>query len=265
MGIVNVTPDSFSDGGRFVEHKAAIAHALKLANEGAELVDIGGESTRPGADLVSVDEELARILPILKGLKEPGRCFGAKISIDTRKAKVMSAAIEAGADIINDVSALQYDEDSLDVVARFSGPIILMHGKGDPKTMQDKPVYQDVVQEVYDYLAGRIQACGRAGIERSRLVIDPGIGFGKTLEHNLVLLANLEQFADLGAPLLLGASRKRFIGTLSGEEEAGRRAPGSIAAALAGVLQGVQILRVHDIKKTRQALDVWQAIEEAKG
>jgi len=265
MGIVNVTPDSFSDGGRFVEHEAAIAHAQKLAKEGAELVDIGGESTRPGADLVSVDEELARILPIIKGLKEQGRCFDAKISIDTRKAEVMRAAIEAGVELINDVSALQYDEDSLDVAARFDGPVILMHGKGDPKTMQNNPVYQDVVQEVREYLAGRIKACEQVGIDRSRLIIDPGIGFGKTLKHNLALLAHLKKFTDLGVPLLLGASRKRFIGTLSREEEASRRAPGSIAAALAGVSQGVQIVRVHDVKKTRQALDVWQAIERAKG
>ncbi len=265
MGIVNVTPDSFSDGGRFIEHEAAIAHAQRLADEGAELVDIGGESTRPGADLVAVDEELARVLPIIKGLKDRGVSFGAKISIDTRKAPVMSAAIKAGADIINDVSALQYDSDSLEVAAGFGGTVILMHGKGDPKTMQDNPVYEDVVAEVHDYLRGRIEACERAGLDRSRLVIDPGIGFGKTLQHNLTLLANLGKFIDLGVPLLLGASRKRFIGTLSGEEQAEQRAPGSIAAALAGVAQGVQILRVHDVKKTRQALDVWQAIEEAKG
>jgi len=265
MGIVNVTPDSFSDGGRFVEHGAAIAHARKLVDDGAEFVDIGGESTRPGADLVSVDEELARVLPIIKGLKDPRVPFDAKISIDTRKAAVMSLAIEAGADIINDVSALQYDGDSLDVAARFDGPVILMHGKGDPKTMQNNPVYQDVVGEVREYLKQRIEACEQAGIERWRLVIDPGIGFGKTLQHNLTLLANLDQLSDLGVPLLLGASRKRFIGTLSGEERAERRAPGSIAAALAGVAQGVQILRVHDVKKTRQALDVWLAIEEAKG
>ncbi len=264
MGIVNVTPDSFSDGGSFHDCDRAISHALELAREGADIVDIGGESTRPGALPVPVEEELQRVIPVIRGLalhKKQDSKFTAIISIDTRKAEVMREALRAGAEIINDVSALQYDEESMVVAAGCNCPIILMHGKGDPRTMQDDPRYDDVVAEVYDYLAQRIETCEKAGIRRSRLIIDPGIGFGKTLEHNLALLAHLKRFADLDVPLLLGASRKRFIGALSGEQEADRRAPGSIAAALHGVSQGVEILRVHDVRETRQALDVWQAIQ----
>jgi dihydropteroate synthase len=258
MGIVNITPDSFSDGGLFEGSKEAIAHAARLQAEGADIVDIGGESTRPGADPVSVEQELARVIPVLEGLK--GK-LTAKISIDTRKAEVMRRALLAGADMINDVTALQYNEDSLNVAAGSSCPVILMHGKGDPKTMQDNPTYEDVVTEVHDYLQERIDVCEGAGISRARLVIDPGIGFGKTLAHNVELLANLDRFADLGVPLLLGASRKRFIGALSGEQDPLKRVPGSIAAALSGLSKGVRILRVHDVRQTRQALDVWQAIE----
>jgi dihydropteroate synthase len=270
MGIVNVTPDSFSDGGEFSSDLAAFTHAVSLAKNGADIIDIGGESTRPGAAPVSVDEELDRVIPVIERLKAFQSTQSReqlpllKISIDTRKAQVMREAIKAGANIINDVTALQYDEDSLQVAADCACPVILMHGKGDPETMQDNPTYKDVVAEVHEYLAARIAVCESAGIARSRLVIDPGIGFGKTLEHNLSLLANLEKFNDLGVPLLLGASRKRFIGSLSGETDAAKRAPGSIAAALHAVSQGAKILRVHDVKKTRQALKVWQAIEAIK-
>ncbi len=267
MGILNVTPDSFSDGGRFFSPQSAVEQAQRLAGEGAHIIDIGGESTRPGAKPVPVDEELERVMPVIEALaaaRKSGDGFAPRISIDTRKAVVMGEAVKAGADLINDVSALQYDEEALAVAAKAGCPVILMHGKGDPATMQDNPVYGDVVTEVYDYLRQRLELCEKAGIDRARLVIDPGIGFGKTLEHNLALLAHLDHFAGLGVPLLLGASRKRFIGALSGEEEATKRAPGSIAAALFGVAQGVKILRVHDVAQTRQALTVWRAVEAVK-
>ncbi len=265
MGIVNVTPDSFSDGGTFMGPGAAIDHARQLALEGADIIDIGGESTRPGAQLVSVDEEMSRVIPVIEGLKGE---ISAKISIDTRKAEVMRAAIKAGADIINDVTALKYDKDSLDVAASSHCPVILMHGLteqgGDPKTMQDNPVYEDVVSEVCESLRRNIMDCEQAGIAKSRLIIDPGIGFGKTADHNIELLANLDRFHELGLPLLIGASRKGFIGLLGGESDAMKRAPGSIAAALFAVSQGARILRVHDVKKTHQALSVWRALDEAK-
>ncbi len=272
MGIVNVTPDSFSDGGAFCDAGTAIDHGVELAAQGAHILDIGGESTRPGAELVSVEEELARVIPVIRGLadrKKKHAAFTARISIDSRKSEVMHQALLAGADIINDVTALQFDEQSLQVAAGHGCPVILMHGLmekgGDPKTMQDNPCYKDVVADVFQMLFHRIGVCEQAGIARSRLIVDPGIGFGKTLQHNLTLLANLDKFHELGVPVLLGASRKRFIGALSGEQDPLKRAPGSIAAALAGVAQGVQILRVHDVKKTRQALDVWQAIEGMRG
>ena len=211
MGIVNVTPDSFSDGGAYTGPRAAIDHARKLVDEGADIIDIGGESTRPGAELVSVDEELSRIIPVIEGLQG---AISAKISIDTRKAGVMSAAIKAGADIINDVTALQYDEDSLNVAANSNCPVILMHGLmeqgGDPKTMQDNPHYNDVVGEVIESLRQNIAVCEQAGIAKTRLVVDPGIGFGKTPDHNIELLANLDRFAALGLPVLIGVSRKGF-------------------------------------------------------
>lgn len=267
MGIVNITPDSFSDGGLFVGRQAGIDHAVSLARQGADILDIGGESTRPGAHEVSIDEELKRVIPVIEALidlKKKDATLKVRISIDTRKSEVMRQAIHAGVDIINDVTALQYDDDSVLVAAECDCPVILMHGKGDPKVMQDNPTYKDVVEDVFEALRERIEICQQAGISRHRLVADPGIGFGKTLQHNLQLLANLERFHQLGVPLLLGASRKRFIGSLSGEEDPLKRAPGSIATALHGVSQGVQILRVHDVAKTRQALDVWRAIEAAK-
>jgi len=265
MGIVNVTPDSFSDGGRFIRHEVAIDHAMTLANEGADIVDIGGESTRPGALPVSEEEELARVLPVIEGLKAKGGAFDAKISIDTRKVGVMRRVLQAGADMINDVSALQYDPDSLQLMTQSSCFIVLMHSRGEPQTMQDNPHYEDVVEEVHACLRQRLELCEKAGIGRERLVIDPGIGFGKTQAHNLALLAHLRRFGDLGVPLLLGVSRKRFIGAISGEERADRRLSGSIAAALHGVASGARILRVHDVRQTRQALLLWQAIEQARG
>lgn len=257
MGIVNVTPDSFSDGGAFSSAQAAIDHALRLEAEGAEILDIGGESTRPGSDGVSVEEELRRVLPVIEGLA--GRTK-ALISIDTRKAEVMRRALAAGAHIINDVAALTYEPACMEVAAASDAPIVLMHAQGDPRTMQAAPYYDDCLLDVCDWLAARIAACEAAGIARSRLVADPGIGFGKNLTHNLELLAGLTLLHGLGVPLLLGASRKSFIGMLSGVKTARERVPGSIAAALQGAAQGVQILRVHDVAETRQALTVWEAI-----
>jgi dihydropteroate synthase len=257
MGIVNVTPDSFSDGGAFSSAQDAIDHALRLEAEGADILDIGGESTRPGAEPVSIDDELRRVLPAIEGLA--GRTK-ALISIDTRKAEVMRRALAAGAHMINDVAALTYEPACMEVAAASDAPIILMHAQGDPRTMQAAPYYDDCLLDVCDWLASRIAACEAAGIARSRLVVDPGIGFGKNLTHNLELLAGLTLLHGLGMPLLLGASRKSFIGTLSGVKTARERVPGSIAAALQGAAQGVQILRVHDVAETRQALTVWEAM-----
>ena len=256
MGVVNVTPDSFSDGGLHATAGDAIAHAKKLAGEGADILDIGGESTRPGSDPVGVEEEAARILPVLEGLKDAG----AILSVDTRKSALMRQAAAAGAHILNDVSALSYECESMTVAADSGLPVVLMHALGDPKTMQDNPEYEDVVLEVFDYLEQRIEACLRAGIEPSKIIADVGIGFGKTLEHNLELLNGLSLFHSLGVAILLGASRKRFIGTLADEPDAQARTPGSIAAALCGISQGVQIVRVHDVAATRQALAIWNAI-----
>ncbi len=212
MGIVNVTPDSFSDGGRFNAVDAAIAHGVRLAEEGAEILDIGGESTRPGADYVPVEEELKRVLPVIEGLRSRTE---ALISIDTRKAEVMARAAAAGADILNDVSALTHDAQALAVAAETGLPVILMHAQGDPKTMNDNPCYSDVVLDVFDYLESRIAACEAAGIPKGKLVADPGIGFGKHLPHNVAVLASLALYHGLGVPVLLGASRKKLIDHIS--------------------------------------------------
>ena len=255
MGVVNVTPDSFSDGGRYLAADAAIAHALQLEAEGADILDIGAESTRPGAEPVDLQEELRRVMPVIEALAPRVR---APLSIDTRKAEVMRRAARAGAVLLNDVSALTHDPAALQVAAETGLPVVLMHAQGDPRTMQDDPRYDDVVLDVYDWLGARIEACERAGIPRSRLLVDPGIGFGKTLAHNLALLGASSIFHGLGCAVLLGASRKSFIGGLTGADAQGRL-PGSLAAALLGVAQGLQILRVHDVAATRQALAVWEA------
>ena len=255
MGIVNVTPDSFSDGGLYDETEGAVSHAAALAAAGAEIVDIGGESTRPGSDTVADDEELSRVVPVLEELKGSPTV----ISVDTRKSAVARAAAKAGAKILNDVSALTYDPACMDVAVEMGLDVVLMHAKGEPKTMQDDPTYDDVVLEVFDYLEARIEACVAAGIDRARIAADPGLGFGKTLAHNLALLANLSLFHGLGVPLLVGASRKRFIGSVGQGKEPKSREPGSHAAAIAAAAQGVQILRVHDVAGTRQALAVWRA------
>ncbi len=257
MGIVNVTPDSFSDGGEFLDSELAVGHARRLADAGADIIDIGGESTRPGAAMVSVDEEMDRVLPVVESLVSDG----LKVSIDTRKAPVMEAALAHGAAIVNDVTALTGDAGSVDVVAESGASVILMHMRGNPTNMQDGPRYDDVSQEIYDYLEERIEACERAGIGRERIAVDPGIGFGKTVEHNLGIINRLDVFRGLGCAVVLGVSRKSFIGALSKERTPADRLAGSLAAMLAGVERGADIVRVHDVAETRQALDVWQAIK----
>lgn len=260
MGVVNTTPDSFSDGGRFLDPETAVRRGLQLAEEGAGILDIGGESTRPGAEPVSVKDELARVMPVIEGLAAKAE---AVLSIDTRKPEVARSAVAAGATIWNDVSALTHAPDSLEAAADLSCDIVLMHAQGDPRTMQDHPHYEDVAEEIYAFLAGRIEACLKAGVAEKRLIVDPGIGFGKTLDHNLALFANLERFADLGRPVLLGASRKRFIAALDRDGPADDRLGGSLAAVLAGWRAGASIFRVHDVAATRQALNVAAAIANA--
>ena len=256
IGILNVTPDSFSDGGRYLDPQAALLRGQALVEEGADVLDIGGESTRPGAAPVHDDEEIARTAPVIAALRSGG--MTTAISIDTRKAGVARAALAAGADAVNDVSALTFDAALAGVVADARVPVILMHAQGAPATMQDDPRYDDVLLDVYDALAARVGAAEAAGIARNRIVIDPGIGFGKTGAHNLALVRGLSLFHGLGLPVMLGASRKRFIGVIGGDADA--RMPGSVAVALAGVAQGVQMLRVHDVGATRAALALWQAV-----
>lgn len=270
MGVVNVTPDSFSDGGCFHAPQKAIDHGLRLLDEGADILDIGGESTRPGATPVSVDEEIARIVPVIRGLKS--RCKW--ISVDTRNADTMAAAIDAGASMINDVSGLTHDSRSITVASEAQVPVFLMHSQGLPKTMQDNPIYNNVIDEIYQFLKAQIEHCKTHRIEENNLIIDPGIGFGKTLDHNLLIIRNISKFHDLNVPILLGTSRKSFISKISqkcGGREAqfepnppldpSQRIGGSLSSILYGLKNGVQIFRVHDVMHTRQAFDVWKAIE----
>lgn len=264
MGIVNVTPDSFSDGGHFYKSDDAIAHGLKLIADGADILDIGGESTRPRAAAVTPEEEQARVVPVIKGLAAEAARKGVRLSIDTRNGGTMRAAINAGASIINDISALTHDDAAAANLADSATQIVLMHMQGSPATMQEAPHYTDVVQEVYDYLAARIQACANAGIARERLIIDPGIGFGKNRDHNIALLQNLAHFADLGVPLLVGASRKSFIAHVAGDASADQRLGGSLAVALHAAATGAAILRVHDVRETRQALLLQAALTGQK-
>ena len=263
MGIVNTTPDSFSDGGDNLDAAAAIAHAEAMIRAGAGIVDIGGESTRPGAEPVPVDEEIRRVVPVIAGIRVMAEAVGTTISIDTRNAGTMQAALDAGATMINDVSALTHDPASAAVAARATGPVVLMHMQGEPRTMQLAPAYDDVVLDVYDALEARIAAAEAAGIERARIVADPGIGFGKTIAHNLALLDQLSLFHGLGVPLLVGVSRKGFLAKLSAGEPASQRIGGSLAAGLAAIGQGAQIIRVHDVPETLQALRVIAAIRNA--
>jgi dihydropteroate synthase len=258
MGIVNATPDSFSDGGQFPDSAAAADAGADMAADGAAIIDVGGESTRPGAKIVWEGDEIERIVPVIRQLA-PG---GAAVSVDTRKADVMTAAIEAGARMINDVSALTYDGRSAGVIAASDVPIVLMHHKGPPETMQEDPSYDDVLVEVYLWLEERIGSAEAAGIKRERILIDPGFGFGKNVGHNLELMNGLALFHSLGCPLVIGASRKRTIGALSGEAPADRRLGGSIAFAMKAIEQGVQLLRVHDVFETVQALRVWRGLRD---
>jgi len=256
MGIVNVTPDSFSDGGLFASRDDAIAHGMRLAEDGAAILDIGGESTRPGSDGVSEDDELARVIPVVEALAAAGHT----VSVDTRKANVMRAAAQAGATLINDVSAMGYDPQGLAVAAELQLPVILMHAQGDPKTMQRNPTYEDAALDVFDWLEARIAACERAGLSRDRLIADPGIGFGKTLTHNLEILQQMTLFHGLGVGLMIGVSRKSFMTRLTGEKIAGQRVMGSVSGAVHAALNGAHVIRVHDVEATRQALGVARAI-----
>lgn len=257
VGIVNVTPDSFSDGGAHADTASAVAHGVRLAEEGADMLDVGGESTRPGAADISVEEELARVIPVIEGLVAATRL---PISIDTSKPEVMRAAVAAGAGMINDVYALRR-EGALDAAAELRVPVCLMHMQGEPRVMQDDPRYDDVVGEVHRFLTDRIFSCELAGIDKRRVLVDPGFGFGKTLEHNLALLRATARFAELGAGVYAGLSRKSMIGELTGRKAPADRAAGSVAAGLVAVQRGAIMLRVHDVAVTVDALAVWHSIK----
>jgi dihydropteroate synthase len=257
MGIVNVTPDSFSDGGMYEDAGAAVKHGLRLLEEGADVLDVGGESTRPGSDPVSEDEERSRVVPVIEGLRHEAP--EAILSVDTRKAQVAHDAIAAGADVVNDIGA-GTDPDMFGVVASAGAGMVLMHMQGEPKTMQVAPHYDDVVAEVRGSLAERLEAAVAAGVGRDRLCVDPGIGFGKNLEHNLALLRSVGSLRELGVPVLAGVSRKRFIGELSGSDDPADRLEGSVAAAVWCASRGVEVVRVHDVGPTVRALRVVDAI-----
>jgi dihydropteroate synthase len=259
MGIVNATPDSFSDGGNYSDAASAAEAGAVMASQGAAIIDVGGESTRPGAREVWEGDEIERVLPVVQQLAAAGNA----VSIDTRKSGVMGAAIGAGAALVNDVSALLWDPQSAEVVAKAGVPVILMHHRGDPATMQDAPRYDDVLVEVYEWLEDRVAAAEEAGIARDKILVDPGIGFGKTVAHNLELMNGLALFHGLGCPVVVGASRKRMIGALSNEAPADQRLAGSLVLALKAVEQGVQILRMHDVPETVQALKVWRGLRDA--
>lgn len=257
MGVVNLTADSFSDGGRWLEPSAAIGHAHRLVEEGADLLDLGAESTRPGAPPVPAELELDRLRPVIRALAD----VGVPLSIDTRKPEVMRAVLDEGADMINDVAGFSSPA-AIEAVRAGSAACCAMHMLGDPLTMQQAPVYRDVVGEIRDWLAARVRALQHSGVDRSRIVVDPGIGFGKTLEHNLALLARLSELPADGVPVLVGVSRKSMLGAITGRA-VGERLPGSLAAMLAAVARGARIVRVHDVAATRDALSVWRAIDAA--
>jgi len=257
MGVLNTTPDSFSDGGKFLGVDAAVKRGAEMIAGGADLVDIGGESTRPGAKPVGNAEEISRTRPVISALH--ARFSQTPLSIDTRKAEVAAAALSAGAGLINDVSALEYDAGMAPLLGKTRAAICLMHAKGVPENMQNAPTYDSVLLDVYDDLKRRVDQCRALGVSRDRILVDPGIGFGKTLAHNLALIRGLSLFHGLGCVILLGVSRKSFIGEIAKEPSADKRMFGSIAVALEGVRQGVQMLRVHDIRETKQAIDLWHA------
>ena len=256
MGIVNLTPDSFSDGGQLGDVEVAVAHAKRLWGEGADILDLGAESSRPGAQSVSAEEELARLMPVLQRVL--AECDVA-VSVDTAKPEVMRAAIKAGAHLINDIRALR-EPGAVEAIAESQVSICLMHMQGEPRSMQDAPEYEDVVADVHRFLAERIFACEMSGIDKRRILIDPGFGFGKTVEHNYQLLGRLARFMDLKLPILAGLSRKSMIGAVTGRN-VGQRVPGSVAAALIAVQQGAAIVRVHDVAATVDALKVWNAVK----
>ncbi|MEB8387103.1 dihydropteroate synthase [Rhodobacteraceae bacterium KMM 6894] len=256
MGILNVTPDSFSDGGQFDAPDAALTHARAMAQAGAHMLDVGGESTRPGAAVVAEQDEIDRTAPVIAAIRAG---LSTPISIDTRKSAVARAAVQAGANLVNDVAGFTYDAALAPFCAGADLPVCVMHAQGDPQTMQQNPRYDHVTLDVYDFLDNRVTDLIAQGIPRDRIIVDPGIGFGKTRAHNLTLLSQLSLFHGLGCPILLGVSRKRFIGDIGGTTDAAARLPGSLAVALAGVAQGMQILRVHDVGETRAALALWQA------
>jgi dihydropteroate synthase len=261
MGVVNITPDSFSDGGRFLDPGAALSHARALIAEGVDILDIGGESTRPGAEPVDEAQEIARVAPLIEAVRAVS---DVRISIDTMKPAVARAAMAAGASIWNDVTALRWADDSLSTAAELGCEVVLMHMLGEPRTMQDDPRYDDVVGEVRDFLVERAEAAMAAGVAREKVWLDPGIGFGKTTDHNLALLANLDALVSLGFPVVLGASRKRFLAALDPRAPAAAdRLGGSIAAALTGAAAGVAAVRVHDVAATGQAIAAWAAIHRA--
>lgn len=260
MGILNITPDSFSDGGDLPTIDAIAARAGEFCEAGAKILDIGGESTRPGSTVPPLTEELNRVIPAIRAVRPIADQYGVKISIDTRRQKVMQAAVEAGADIINDVSALETDPHALPYIAQHQLPVILCHMQGTPDNMQAAPRYNNVVQDVHEYFSQRIAACLAAGLARENICIDPGIGFGKTLQHNVELLRNLSVFQELHLPLLVGLSRKRMIAELTGEKDPKRRLGGSLAGTLFAAANGAHILRVHDARDTCQALAVWRGL-----
>jgi dihydropteroate synthase len=258
MAIVNATPDSFSDGGQFPDGKAAAEAGAAMAAAGAAIIDVGGESTRPGARSIWEGDEIERVVPVIRQLA----AAGTAVSCDTRKADVMTAAVEAGARMINDVSALTYDARSAGVAASLNIPVVLMHHQGDPQTMQDDPRYDDVLVEIYLWLEERIEAAVEAGVKREHILVDPGFGFGKNVGHNLELMNGLALFHSLGHPLVVGASRKRTIGALSGEAPADKRLGGSVAFAMKAMEQGAQLIRVHDVFETVQAIRVWRGLRD---
>jgi dihydropteroate synthase len=257
VGIINVTPDSFSDGGQFASVEAAVEHGLRLAEEGADMLDVGGESTRPGAAEVPLEEELQRVIPVIEQLAAR---TSLPLAVDTSKPEIMRAAVAAGAGMINDVYALRR-EGAMDAASELRVPVCLMHMQGEPRSMQDEPHYDDVVGDVHRFLTDRLFACELAGIDRRKVMVDPGFGFGKNLEHNLALLRKLQRFADLGSGVYVGLSRKSMIGSLTGRKQPAERAAGSVAAALIAVQRGARMVRVHDVAPTVDALKVWHAVQ----
>jgi len=257
MGILNVTPDSFSDGGKFVEVERAVKRVEELVSEGADIIDIGGESTRPFSDRVPEEEELKRVIPVIKAVRE--RFPDVVISIDTYKSRVAEEAIKAGADIVNDISALRFDSRMVDVVKDYQTPVVIMHMKGEPKTMQLNPEYEDVVKEVYEFLKERLDFLVEKGIEFNKIIVDPGIGFGKKFEHNLALLKNIDKFKSLDRPVLLGHSRKSFIGEIIGKKPE-ERDGGTVGVSIFAVLKGVDILRVHNVGINKDAITTFKAL-----